>query len=466
MKLFGLNISISREKQPAVAKDAGDFALAAGFWPDDGPSGTVLSNAYEQVAWVYRAINALAEQVSNIPFRFSTTTAAGEQLITTGPLVDFYGRPHAQLNRFQYWELRVIWLMLRGECFRIPIFDSSRGKGRRGLKSVLILDPARFQHIVQGNQLVGWRYVDYSRNSPLSSQVFLPEEVWHEKLPNPFNFWRGMSPLAVAATAAGTDYAASLYMKGIMENNGDTGTILRSNEQLDAAQREQILAAVRERKRRPGTADKPVFLWGGAEVVPPQLSSSDLQFLENRKFSRAEICAAFGVPEDIITSTNNAKYDVMAGARLNFIENRVIPLCRRLEAEESVTVKAIEPEADGWFDVEDHPVLAQARRARLAAARAGFDMGIPFNDLNRAFDLGFRPLPWGDRGYIPGGMQPADAATAPAGNPNSEPRNPNGTPEGAQAEEPGAGQNNGAEKSRQDVFTRLAAALTTNSNHR
>jgi hypothetical protein len=112
------------------------------------------------------------------------------------------------------------------------------------------------------------------------------------------------------------------------------------------------------------------------------------------------------VPEEIITSTNNAKYDVMAGARLNFIENRVIPLCRRLEAEEVAAVKSIDPAADGWFDVEDHPVLTQARRARLAAARSGFDMGIPLNDLNRSFDLGFRPFLWGDQGYIPSGMQP------------------------------------------------------------
>jgi hypothetical protein len=269
----------------------------------------------------------------------------------------------------------------------------------------------------------------------------------------------------VAATAAGTDYAASLYMKGIMENNGDTGTILRSNEQLDAAQREHILAALRDRKRRPGTADRPVFLWGGAEVVPPQLSSSDLQFLENRRFSRAEICAAFGVPEDIITSTNNAKYDVMAGARLNFIENRVVPLCRRLEAEESVTVKAIDPEADGWFDVEDHPVLTQARRARLAAARAGFDMGIPFNDLNRAFDLGFRPLPWGEQGYIPGGMQPADAVPTGGKNAITADPKPNSKPESPQSEENAPEDDEKNHKARRNVFTRLATALTTNGNH-
>jgi len=444
MKFLGFNISLSRDAQPAASKGATEQALSAGLWPDEARTGIVLSNAYQQVVWVYRAINALAEQVSNIPFRFSTTTSTGEQLITTGPLVEFYGRPHPHMNRFQYWELRVIWLMLRGECFRIPIFDSPLGSGRPALKSVLILDPARFQHIVEGNQLIGWRYMDYSRNSPLSSQVFLPEEVWHEKLPNPFDFWRGMSPLAVAATAATTDHAASLFMKGVMENNGDVGTIVRTNEQLDPEQREQLLAALRQRKRRAGTADRPVLLWAGAEVVTPKLASSDLQFLANRKFSVTEICAAFGVPEEIITTTNAAKYDVMAGARLNFIENRVLPLCRRLEAEDDVTVKSIDPTADGWFDTEDHPVLAAARRDRLAAARAGFEMGIPFNELNRAFDLGFKPLPWGDQGHIPSAMQPAEGP-APV-KPPAKPEDQRAAPQ-------------------PDVFSRLTAALTTNTNH-
>src|SRR6267378_5622533 len=136
MKLFGFNISVHRETRRTVTKDATQYALSAGLWPNEVRTGTVLSNAYQQVVWVYRAINALAEQVSNIPFRFSTTSSEGEQLITTGPLVDFYNRPHPHINRFQYWELRVIWLMLRGECFRIPIFDSSVGGGRSALKSV------------------------------------------------------------------------------------------------------------------------------------------------------------------------------------------------------------------------------------------------------------------------------------------------------------------------------------------
>ena len=426
MKILGFNITVSKSGPTQPAAPAPLSAEAMPWLRGEEPAHSpLLRNAYEQVVWVYRAVNVLAEQVANVPFVFSAGARGRENLITSGPLLDFYRRPHPQINRFQYWELRVIWLMLRGECFRIPLYSprpsdgrgaggegrpsDGRGAGGERLQSVFILDPARFQHIVEDNQLLGWRYTGFGPNTPLESQVFLPEEVWHEKLPNPFDFWRGFPPLYVAAMAAQTDFAAGALMRGIIENNADTGIIVRTDKWPSDEQREQILAALAARKRRAGLADRPMLLPGIAEIVRPQLSSTDLQFLENRKFSRAEICAAFGVPEEIVTSTEHAKYDVMAGARLNFIENRVAPLCSRLEAEEDATVKAIDPRASGWFDLDSLPILQDARRSRLAAARTGFEMGIPFNELNRVLDLGFRPLPWGNTGYLPGTLQRTDA---------------------------------------------------------
>jgi phage portal protein BeeE len=403
----------------------------------EGPEacGPVLTNAYQQVVWVYRAVNVLAEQIANIPFLFSRGERGRENLITSGPLHDFYNRPHPYINRFQYWELRLIWLMLRGESFRIPIYDDavadssplpSAGRGIKGegspfsllpssfsssagstlhaprstLKRVLILDPAHFQHVIDNHQLIGWRYTGFGTNTPLESQVFLPEEVWHEKLPNPFDFWRGMPPLFTAGLAAKTDFAAAAFMHGLMENNADAGVIVHTDQQLGEEQRVQLMAALKNRKRRSGIADRPLLLWGGAQVARPQLSSVELQFLENRKFSRAEICAAFGVPEEIVTTSDNAKYDVMSGSRLNFIENRVAPLCARLEAEEQVTVKSIDPAATGWFDVDSLPIMQEARRTRLTSAKTAFEMGVPFNEVNRVLDLGFKPLPWGDTGFL------------------------------------------------------------------
>lgn len=453
MKLFRWNIHITRHTAPEPARQKSFDAEA--WLRGEEPAGASLSNAYQQVVWVYRAVNALAEQVANIPFLFSAGERGREKLITSGPLLDFYAQPHPQIDRFQYWELRVIWLMLRGECMRVPIWESPalrsacdeggssssfsssssspalrqvhRSLGKGGslgeggsseahsrithhaslprLRSVLILDPSRFQHVVEDHELIGWRYTGLGPQTPLASQVFLPEEVWFEKLPNPFDFWRGFPPLYAAAMAAQTDFAAGAFMRGLIENNADNGVIVRSKEPVDDEQQEQIIAKLKERKRRAGQADRPLFLSGVTEIVQPRLSSTDLQFLDNRKFSRAEICAAFGVPEEIVTTTEHAKYDVMAGARLNFIENRVAPLCRRLEAAEEATVRSIDPQAEGWFDLDSLPILQEARRNRLTAARTGFEMGVPFNELNRVLDLGFKPLAWGDRGYVGAKLQ-------------------------------------------------------------
>jgi phage portal protein BeeE len=421
MKLFGFEITRRREAGSQKSITAGALSWMRGGDLDTG--GSVLSNAYQQVAWVYRAVNVLAEQVANVPFLFSTGERGRENLISRGPLVDFYARPHPHINRFQYWELRIIWLMLRGECFRIPIFEDPRTgslglcSGAKGgwrsarpvLKAVLLLDPTHFQHLVENHHLVGWRYTGMGTRAPLASQVFLPEEVWFEKLPNPFDFWRGLAPLSAAAMAAGTDFAAGAFMRGIIENNADTGVIVRADKPLGPEQQEQLFAALRDRKRKAGRADQPLLVTGCAEVIKPQLSSSDLQFLENRKFSRSEICAAFGVPEEILSATDHAKYDVMQGARLNFLENRVAPLCGRLEAEEVKTVAAIDPAAVGWFDLDSLPLMQQVRRERLTAARVGFEMGVPFNELNRVLDLGFKALPWGERGYVPGKLKEVGA---------------------------------------------------------
>jgi HK97 family phage portal protein len=415
MKIFGFNISRGEVTEKKSGWNGAADWLRGG---DLDQGGSVMTNAYEQVVWVYRAINVLAEQVANIPFLFSRGGRGRETLITSGPLPGFYSRPHPEINRFQYWELRIIWLMLRGECFRVPIYaepasrqDAKRGRKGR-LRQVLMLDPAQFQHIIVDHKLAGWRYTGFGSRAPLASQVFLPEEVWFEKLPNPFDFWRGLPPLYAAAAAAKTDFAASAFMRGIIENNADVGVIIRTEKPVSEEQSEQLLGTLRDRKRRAGMADRPIMLSGVSEIVKPELSSSDLQFLENRKFSRSEICAAFGVPEEIVASTDHAKYDVMQGARQNFIENRVAPLCGRLEAEEDQIVKGFEPDAVGWFDLDSLPILQQARRNRIATARTGFEMGIPFNELNRVLDLGFKVLPWGDQGYVPANLQPASTSNA------------------------------------------------------
>ena len=240
---------------------------------------------------------------------------------------------------------------------------------------------------VQAGELLGYRF-SRGNDSPVRDSYLLPEEVIALRLPTPFDFHEGQAPAHVAAVAAQTDYAAAKFMQGLMLNNADTGVIVETDQQPDDNQRQQILAALRERKRKAGTADRPLLLWGGFKVVKPALSSTDMQFLENRKFARQEICAVFGVPQELLGFTEDANRSVGESARANFIEHTVCPLAERIAAALRPLVKAFGNDLDCWYDTDAHPSLQAQRRARFAAAGQAQLMGIPLATLNDTFDLG------------------------------------------------------------------------------
>jgi len=373
---------------------------------DDLRGGAALVNPYEQSVWVHACIHTLAANVAQAPFRFSRGARKGEDLLTTGPLVELFNRPHPQLTRFGFWELYVSWLCLRGEVFVVPAQVS------RQERRFYVLSPDQFQHVIDDHELVGWRYTGFGPQAPLESQVFLPDEVIHDRIANPFNTWRGISPLNVALLPAQTDYASAQFMKGAMINNADTGVIACMDEQLSPEQREQLLAGLRARKRSAGTADRPMLLWGKVRLERAVPTNTDLQFLENRKFNRQEICAVFGVPQELLGFTEDANRSVSDSARLNFIENRIAPLCQRIEAAMDREVKRFGPQVQGFFDIDNLPIMQIARRSRVETARKFFEMGVPFNDINRALDLGFPDYAWGNVGYVPNNLVAAEVTRA------------------------------------------------------
>ncbi len=99
--------------------------------------------------------------------------------------------------------------------------------------------------------------------------------------------------------------------------------------------------------------------------------------------------------------------------KLTFIEQTLQPKCHRLEAAVDPIVKSFGPGLVGWFDIESLPIMQVARRARVDTAVKVFSMGVPFNIANQVYDLGFPSLPWGDKGFLPFSLQPADAVSEP-----------------------------------------------------
>jgi HK97 family phage portal protein len=378
---------------------------------EDCSGGPALAAPYQQSVWVHAAVSALAQAVSAIPFRISRGDRSGENILTSGPAVELFNRPHTYLDRFRFWEFIVTWYCLRGEMFIVALDKAGNllpiRNPQSAIRNLLVLNPDQFRHVVQGHELAGWEFTGSRLGGPLGSMRLLPEEVIHDFLPNPYLFWRGLSPLSVALLAAQTDFASAQFMKGLMLNNADAGVIVRTQQQLSPEQTETLLARLRERKRSAGVADRPLILSDGAEIIRPTLSSADLQFMENRKLNRQEICAAFfRIPQTLLGFTEDANRAVAEQESLNFIQNTILPLCARLEAAIEPVIKAFGPHLRGWFDTDSIPLLQKARRSRVETAVKLFGMGYPANAINKALDLGLPHLPWGDKGYVGSALQP------------------------------------------------------------
>src|SRR5437867_2436272 len=93
---------------------------------DSSSGGAVLSNGYEQSTWIYSCVNLIASKVAQTPFCLVTGNGKTEKDVTSGPVFEAFDQPHPMLNRFEFWESYVLWLMLRGEVFLLPIQDGRR----------------------------------------------------------------------------------------------------------------------------------------------------------------------------------------------------------------------------------------------------------------------------------------------------------------------------------------------------
>lgn len=374
-----------------------------------GSTASSLSNALEQSPWVYACIQYLARNVASLPYQIRK----GKKIQTNGPVVELFARPHTHISSTDFWELSVAWMLMRGRCYIAGLDRNGRYVALAGplaqLPASLVILPAdRVQPIHSAQILMGWRYSAAFQDLS-QSQALLPEEVLFVPMPNPFDHWAGLSPMTVANLAASTDRAAGLFQRGLAESNGELGFLVTSEHQLTDEQINQVKAALAERRRGAGVAARPLFLPNGSKVEKPAVSSADAQFLENRRWSRQEICAVFGVPESLLGIVENTNLANGQEQHEMFIFNTLAPLCRRLDSALQA-IAAIE-DLEASHDINSHPVMIAARQRRLDTAVKAVSIGVSFNEANEVLALGFKSQPWGDTWFKPFSLESVEAPT-------------------------------------------------------
>jgi phage portal protein BeeE len=334
---------------------------------------------------------------------------AGLREVTQTHWLELFEKPNPAMTGLDLWELTSIYLGLLGECFWIKT-------GLRGMqlpkafrdrpRELWPMPPGLF--LEKFDERTKRRLVGWYFTVPgVGGRMELElDEVVHFRYPNPINQARGQSPLDPLRRELDADRKATDWNRGFLENNAEPGTAIVDKEGLLATreQRDAFDATWQERHAGAERRGNLALLWGGLEIVKLGSTNKDIEYLGQLDWSRQATLAVLGVPETAISIYQNLPYASAIASQRAFWVQKIIPFVRRLES--TLWAQLFPGPVFGMFDLSSVEALAMVMMERLASARELYSMGVPFTDINDRLDLGLRSRAWYDVGYGTSGLLP------------------------------------------------------------
>lgn len=175
--------------------------------------------------------------------------------------------------------------------------------------------------------------------------------------------------------------------------------ILRTDQKLEGEQADNVAARWKERTAGSDNAGRVPVLGSGLDFKQIDLSPSDAQFLESRKFSVSEIARLFGLPGWMINDQEKSTSwgSGMEQQFISFVTLTLKPYMQRIERR--VTQELLDySKHKAEFKVEG--LLRGDSKSRAAFYASGVQHGwlVP-NDIRPLEDM--TTVPWGDDPYLP-----------------------------------------------------------------
>jgi len=273
-----------------------------------------VTEAYNRIVWVYSCISAISNAVSSVPWLLYRKGRGGRLIeIDEHPILkilNVQANPYMSSKDFiDYW---VTYLATEGKFYGEYINPN--------LPTEIYPLYAHYMYpIPDARQFISgyeYRMDDVIR--------YKPEEIIWSKFNDPLDIYQGMSPIRSLARTIDTENEAVDWNKSTLQNAGiPAGVFQITNPTPELSER----LGEEWNKRYGGgkNSRKPLILnTDKANYLPIGLSPIDMDFLNQRKLNRIEICSAFGVPSQIVGDPEGQTYSNYAEAQKAFWENTVI----------------------------------------------------------------------------------------------------------------------------------------------
>lgn len=274
-----------------------------------------ITEAYNKVVWVYSCVMQISSATSSVPWLLYRKGRGGRLIeIEQHPILDMLNlKANSFMSGRDFIDLWSTYLAIEGK-FYAEYLNPAMPTGMVPLYPHYMKPIPSKELFVSGYQYDIYKPIYYNR-----------EEILWSKFNDPLEIYDGLSPIKALSRTIDTENEAVNWNKSTLQNSGVPAGIFTiqnpSPELIDNLRDEW-------RKRYGGgsNARLPLVLNADrATYQPIGLSSVDMDFLNQRKLNRTEICSAFGVPSQLVGDPDAQTYSNFSEAVKSFWENTIIP---------------------------------------------------------------------------------------------------------------------------------------------
>lgn len=294
--------------------------------PRTGGIPLLASDTALNVSTVYRCVNLLADSVASLPVQYMRKKGnifVEDRSDRMHYLLNV--QPCEYLSAIDFWQMVVRYVLLRGNAYIVPVYDYNTMEVGR----LAMVDPACVAH-----DTVNDTYTINDVHAGISG-VYDESEILHIKNYS-YDGKTGLSTLGFARISLSITSTGDQETLNRFANGGNVRGIVSNDTSVRGFgeyQDKELQKTAIDLDSKFRNGERIVSLPGQAKFNPISLSSTDMQFLETRKFSVREICRFFGVHPSFVFDDTSNNYKSAEMANVAFLTNTLNPLLRKIEVE-------------------------------------------------------------------------------------------------------------------------------------
>lgn len=348
----------------------------------------IVRDPYMQDVWVANCVDIISRNVGRADFEIKVNGVK----TSDGFAARLFDEPNPYMSRFELWQRTAAWWSLEGEAFWYFGNDYASGVP----KELHVLNPRKIQAVMNSGEITKWVY-----EGNREKFIILPSEIIHFKNWNPYNHYRGLSPLLCMKDEIGEDILASRQYRKLLKEGGIPKGLLKTDQILTEADAE-LLEKKWESKYGSGVKNKIAVLGKGTEYQQLTFSPDVLKLYDMKKWNLYTILARYGIPPRV-ANIQDAKSS-LSGTDTNsqhtaFWNYTLIPLLQQFsQIVEVQFFRRFHLKERGSFNLDGIPELQESKDARSKRDIAEINAGLKtINDVLK--ERGQETKKWGDYWY-------------------------------------------------------------------